>query len=87
LSDLASSFVLGRSVDYRGTFSFDEAFNLLDIVNMQNTGSFPIYFPANNGREPLFLYLQALSAAVFGPTPFAARTVSVFLGTGTVAAI
>ncbi len=66
-------------------FLSDEAYNLVDIVEMLETGSHPLYFTRNNGREPLFLYLQAVSVAVLGATPFAARVVAVFLGTLTVA--
>ena len=63
----------------------DEGYNLIDILDMRDTGTYPLFFERNLGREPLFIYLQALSVAMFGPTPFAARIVSVFLGTLTVA--
>ncbi len=33
----------------------DEAFNLLDVISVLN-GHHPLYFPANFGREPLFIY-------------------------------
>ena len=66
-------------------FLSDEAYNVVDVVEMLETGSRPLFFTRNNGREPLFLYLQAASVALLGPTPFAARVVAVFLGTLTVA--
>ena len=33
----------------------DETFNLLDVISVLN-GHHPLYFPANFGREPLFIY-------------------------------
>ena len=50
----------------------DEAFYGLDAVSVLR-GQHAIYFPANNGREPMFVYLLALSIGVLGRTPFAVR--------------
>ena len=61
----------------------DEAFNGLDALRVLN-GSTPLFFEANNGREPLFIYLIALSVDVLGRTPGAIRIVSAILGTVTV---
>jgi len=61
----------------------DEAFNGLDALKVLR-GCAPLFFEANNGREPLFIYLIALSVAVLGRTPGAIRIVSAFLGTITV---
>ena len=41
---------------------------------------FPIFFEGNYGREPLHIYLMALSIWLFGPTPFAVRLVPVLAG-------
>lgn len=41
---------------------------------------FPIFFEGNYGREPLHVYLMALSVALFGPTPFAVRAVPAAAG-------
>ncbi|HRQ36307.1 MAG TPA: hypothetical protein PLD25_00125 [Chloroflexota bacterium] len=40
----------------------------------------PIFFEGNYGREPLHLYLMALSVKLFGATPFAIRAVPAFFG-------
>src|SRR5512139_188743 len=50
----------------------DEAFYGLDAVNVLQ-GQYAIYFPANNGREPMFIYLLALSIGLLGRSPFAVR--------------
>jgi 4-amino-4-deoxy-L-arabinose transferase-like glycosyltransferase len=42
---------------------------------------FPVFFEGNYGREPLHVYLMALSIRLFGNTPFAARVVSAAAGT------
>jgi 4-amino-4-deoxy-L-arabinose transferase-like glycosyltransferase len=63
----------------------DEAWNLMDILQMQRSRQFPIYFHDNNGREALFIYLQAIMSLICGATPFAARLTAAFVGTVTVA--
>ncbi len=64
----------------------DEAQNGLDALRVLQ-GARPIYFEANNGREPLFIYLAAVSIALFGRTPDALRIVSVVCGTLTIPAL
>jgi len=63
----------------------DEAYYGLDAVDVLR-GHLALYFPANNGREPLFIYLTALAIAVLGKSPFALRLTSAFVGVLTVAA-
>ena len=46
---------------------FDEAANGMDGLNVWK-GQLHIFFPANNGREPLFLYLVAGAVRLFGNT-------------------
>jgi 4-amino-4-deoxy-L-arabinose transferase-like glycosyltransferase len=58
----------------------DEAFNGLDALLVLE-GNRPIYFTANNGREPLFIYIIALSVASLGRSPGAIRVVAAVLGT------
>ncbi len=41
---------------------------------------FPIFFEGNYGREPLHIYLMALSIKLFGATTFAVRAVPAFFG-------
>ncbi len=63
----------------------DEAFNGLDALRVLG-GEFPIYFPANHGREPLFLYLIAATVGALGRTPCAVRLAAALCGTLTVPA-
>ena len=49
-------FMLDR---YPVGFYFDEAANLFDVESILH-GAHPLYFPANNGREPLFFYWASL---------------------------
>ena len=61
----------------------DEAYNGLDALSVLE-GSFQIYFRANHGREPLFLYLIALTVGILGRTPAAVRLAAAICGTLTV---
>lgn len=61
----------------------DEAFNGLDALRILD-GSFPVYFTANHGREPLFLYLVAGTVGILGRTPGAVRLAAAICGTLTV---
>jgi 4-amino-4-deoxy-L-arabinose transferase-like glycosyltransferase len=63
----------------------DEAYNGLDALSVL-AGARPIFFEANNGREPLFIYLVAASVAWLGRTTVAVRAISALLGTLTVPA-
>lgn len=58
----------------------DEAYYGLDAVSVLE-GARPIFFPANNGREPLYIYILSLSVAAFGRTPFGLRFASAVIGT------
>jgi hypothetical protein len=64
---------------------FDEAANLFDIANVLN-GSRPLYFPANNGREPFFFYWASLFASLLGNTPYSLRLAGAAIGTLTLPA-
>ena len=64
----------------------DEAFNGLDALQVLR-GTTPIFFEANNGREPLFIYLVAGAVALLGRAPVAIRIVAAALGTLTVPAV
>lgn len=63
----------------------DEAYYGLDAVDVLQ-GHLQVYFPANNGREPLFIYLAAGMIGLLGQSPFALRLTSAFVGLLTVAA-
>src|SRR5262245_4444804 len=69
-----------------GGLHFDLGANLLDVVDVL-AGERTAYFGRNNGREPLVIYLQAVAGWALGPTPFAARLVTAFLGVLSVAAL
>ncbi|MFK7801277.1 MAG: ArnT family glycosyltransferase [Anaerolineae bacterium] len=58
----------------------DEAFNGLDALGILN-GQHALFFEANNGREPGYIYLSALAVAIFGNTPLAIRLTAAFIGT------
>ena len=64
---------------------WDESWNGLDTVAVLN-GERPIFFTDNFGREPIFIYLQAISVALLGQTTFALRIVSAIFGILTVLA-
>ena len=62
----------------------DEAMNGSNAQEGLATGNFHVFYPENNGREGLFMNVQAISIAVFGPTPWALRLVSAVVGTLTI---
>ena len=57
----------------------DEAFNGLDALRVL-AGEPAIFFTANNGREPLYITLTALSVALFGRTVLAVRLAAAVVG-------
>jgi 4-amino-4-deoxy-L-arabinose transferase-like glycosyltransferase len=63
----------------------DEAYNGLDALHVLQ-GYTPLFFEANHGREPLFIYLTAIGVALWGRSPGALRVVSALLGTLTIPA-
>ena len=58
----------------------DEAFSGLDALSIVRGAGLPVFFDGNGGREPIFIYLHALSIFLFGPTPFALRLPAAFVG-------
>lgn len=59
----------------------DEAANGVDALNAIETGNFKLFYPANYGREGLFINLQALSIAIIGNTILGLKLWSVIFGT------
>jgi 4-amino-4-deoxy-L-arabinose transferase-like glycosyltransferase len=57
----------------------DEAYNGLDALNVL-AGDHSLYFEANNGREPLYIYLTSLSLLLFGQTVWALRLSAAVIG-------
>jgi hypothetical protein len=64
----------------------DEAANGVDILAILS-GHHSIFFEANHGREPLFIYLQALFVGLLGLTPYALRLTSAVIGAATIPAL
>lgn len=62
----------------------DEAMNGNNALETLATGDFKVFYPENNGREGLFINIQALSVAIFGNEPWALRLVSAIFGIFTV---
>lgn len=62
----------------------DEAVNGVNAVRALKTGNFKIFYPENNGREGLFINIQALAVKAFGVHPWSLRLVSAAFGTLTV---
>jgi 4-amino-4-deoxy-L-arabinose transferase-like glycosyltransferase len=67
-------------------FYFDEAANLFDIFGL-GPNYHPIYFPNNNGREPLFFYWAAIFVRPLTVSPYALRVAAAFLGVATIPAV
>src|SRR3989338_2442940 len=65
----------------------DEAMNGNNALEALATGDFKVFYPENNGREGLFINMQAISVAAFGNTPWALRIVSALIGTLTILGI
>ncbi|TKJ30718.1 MAG: hypothetical protein CEE40_04290 [Chloroflexi bacterium B3_Chlor] len=64
---------------------YDEAAHGVDALGIL-AGRHAVFFEANNGREPLFIYLVALSIGVLGRSPLAIRVVSAIAGIATIPA-
>jgi len=62
---------------------FDVAFNYFDIFKLLR-GEFAIFFPANNGREPLYFFLSTVGVALFNDNVLAERLTSAFIGIATI---
>ena len=62
----------------------DEAMNGNNALEVLATGEYKVFYPENNGREGLFINIQALSVYIFGNEPWALRGVSALFGILTV---
>ncbi len=65
---------------------FDEGINGLDALQVLR-GEHAIYFPRNNGREPLGIYLMALAISILGRTELAIRMPAALASSVTVFAV
>lgn len=62
----------------------DEAMNGNNALEALATGDYKVFYPENNGREGLFINIQAQAIRIFGNEPWALRIVSALFGTLTV---
>lgn len=62
----------------------DEAVNGIDALDASSTGNYQWFYPANNGREGLFMNLISLSFQIFGVTALGLKFPSMIFGTLTV---
>ena len=66
----------------------DEAMNgsnaLEALATAAPEGGFKVFYPENNGREGLFINIQAISVAILGNKPWALRLPSTIFGIFTV---
>lgn len=65
----------------------DEAVNATDALNAIKTNHFKLFYENNQGREGLFINLQALAFKMFGINVFALKFWSIVFGTLTVLGI
>lgn len=66
---------------------YDQALNGLDILRVLRGTYLPIFFEQNAGREPLFIYFQALIVRLGGANIFSIFLASVFVSILSIAAI
>ena len=65
----------------------DEAMNGNNAVEALSTGAFKVFYPENNGREGLFINMQAVAIRALGTEPWVLRLVSANFGTLTIAGL
>ena len=70
-----------------GMVHYDEAYYGVDALSLLAQPRLTPFFPANFGRESLWMYLLAPALAVFGGGAFALRIAAVFTGIVTLAAV
>ncbi|MCA9924844.1 MAG: glycosyltransferase family 39 protein, partial [Anaerolineales bacterium] len=57
----------------------DEAYNGIDALRVLD-GNHALFFAANNGREPVYIYLTALAVSLLGRTAVAVRVAAAVVG-------
>jgi len=65
----------------------DEAMNGNNALEVLHTGDVKVFYPENNGREGLFINIQAMFLSLFGNEPWVLRLVSALFGIFTVVGI
>ena len=74
------------SIDYPPGLYHDEAWYGLDAIGTLEEGA-RLWYPANNGREPLFIWIVAPFVALLGASPAALRLPAALAGALATAAI
>jgi len=62
----------------------DVAINGNEAINSLKTGNFKVFYPENNGREGLMMWLVALSFSIFGVSIWSIKIVAAIIGILTV---
>lgn len=72
---LAFALRLYRLADFPPGFHYDEAFNALDVRHIltRPLSQWPLFFTGNFGREPLLVYILALTQKIAGSSVVAMR--------------
>jgi hypothetical protein len=86
IATLAGLFRFWRLDEVPPGLDYDEAFNLMMALKVHRGEPPVIFFPENNGEEPIHIYLIALVFRLVGPTVIGGRLVSAGLGVATVLA-
>jgi len=68
------------------SLNYDEAYYAVDALHVLQ-GQHAIFFPGNNGHEPLYIYLEAGMFKLFGVSAVTVRVLSALLGLATVMAV
>jgi 4-amino-4-deoxy-L-arabinose transferase-like glycosyltransferase len=84
LTLLAGVFRFYRLTAIPPGLHFDEAFKGVMARQMAAAGRLQIFFPSNQGEEPLATYLVGAAMALFGDAPWVVRLPSAIAGTLTV---
>lgn len=84
---IAAFFRLYRLDQFPPGLYPDEAMNGNNALQSLSENNFRVFYPENNGREGLFINIQAISVAMFGNQPWALRFVSSIFGILTIAGL
>ena len=77
---LAAVFRLWQIAEIPPGLHSDEAFHLLNAQMIARGENFPVYITGNNGNEPLFAYLSAITLLILGPVTWAGRLTAAWVG-------
>src|SRR5687767_8803763 len=90
---LLAFLILGAALRFQGQAEMqhllhhDEAYYGLDALSLLENPRLQLYFPANTGREGLWMVLLTPLLGTLGATPLALRLTSAFVGILTIAAV